>query len=193
MTTSPASIADVLEDGMVACLLGPAGSGTSRLLDGLAATNRPWPATAVVPQRLVLVDELTVGENLHLTALLGRRPPTDEEGWIECLGLGHLLGRAPASISVGEQQRTMIARALLADPALLLADEPIAHQAPLQAAAVMDALVRHARRGRKVVIATHDPAVAERADRVLDLDARPGPGGPVSPPRRPGGAPGPTR
>ena len=169
MTISEASVAAALEDGVVVCLLGPAASGTSRLLDAVAADHPPWPETAVIPQRVVLVGELTVGENLHLAGLLARRPPTDGQGWIEWLGLGHLLGRMPSSISVGEQQRTMIGRALLSDPSLLLADEPTAHQDPVRAGAVLGALVRHARRGRKVLMATHDPAVAARADRVVEL------------------------
>lgn len=169
MTVTEASVAAALEEDVVVCLLGPAASGTSRLLDAVAAGHPPWPQTAVIPQRVVLVDELTVGENLHLAALLGRRAPEDGQGWITELGLGHLLGRMPASISVGEQQRTMIGRALLADSALLLADEPTAHQDPVRAGVVLGALVRYARGGRMVLMATHDPAVAALADRVLEL------------------------
>ncbi len=85
------------------------------------------------------------------------------------LGLTGLEGRLPDELSVGEQQRTAVARALTCSPALLVADEPTAHQDEHHADQVMALLAERAAQGGAVLVATHDARMLERVDRVLHL------------------------
>ncbi|HYI60250.1 MAG TPA: ATP-binding cassette domain-containing protein, partial [Acidimicrobiales bacterium] len=77
--------------------------------------------------------------------------------------------RGGYEISVGERQRTMVARALVGEPAILLADEPVAHQDALRAEVVLALLRERADAGAAVVVATREPEIAALADRTLEL------------------------
>ncbi|MDE5879095.1 MAG: ATP-binding cassette domain-containing protein, partial [Desulfovibrio sp.] len=92
-----------------------------------------------------LLPFLTVGENMTLTARLGGMPDAEAEararGLAEALGVAHLTGAMPATLSVGARQRAAIVRALTPGPQLILADEPTAALDPLHAARVMDAFL----------------------------------------------------
>ena len=83
-----------------------------------------------MPQTLGLLEDLTIGENVMLPARLNEIDSADDHGdaLMRRFGLDHLIDRHPGEISLGEQQRTAVARALLLRPALVLADEPTAHQ-----------------------------------------------------------------
>ena len=85
------------------------------------------------------------------------------------VGLEERATHRPAQISGGQAQRVALCRALVNDPAVVLADEPTGNLDPANSAIVLDALGDMAASGRAVVIATHDPVVLERADRVLAL------------------------
>ena len=85
---------------------------------------------------------------------------------MERLGLVHLGERNPKAVSVGEQQRTAMARALYLRPRLLLADEPTAHQDRGWGQAVLDAMRDHADTGAAIVVVSHDPQTLEFCDRV---------------------------
>jgi predicted ABC-type transport system involved in lysophospholipase L1 biosynthesis ATPase subunit len=124
-----------------------------------------------------LVPYLSVLENVLLPARLAR-PGADAPDardraltLLERFGLQERLDHRPAELSTGERQRTAIARALLNDPWLLLADEPTGNLDTETGAAVMDCLAELHRAGKTIVLVTHDPGVDERAERVLKLRA----------------------
>jgi putative ABC transport system ATP-binding protein len=152
-----------------------------------------WREVAVLPQTLGLLDELTVGENVTLPLRLGRshggggagdaagRPAADDpDRLLARLGLDHLATRYPSEVSLGEQQRAALARAAVIRPAVLLADEPIAHQNVAWAETMMAAVRELADAGTSCLLATHNDVAFTLADRVLELEGgrlrpRPGP------------------
>jgi ABC-type lipoprotein export system ATPase subunit len=87
------------------------------------------------------------------------------------LDLVELADRMPEDTSMGQRQRAAIARSIVARPTVALIDEPTSHQDPQHARQVIDVLLAAARQGAVVLVATHDPAVVNAADRVIDLDA----------------------
>ncbi|SNS29290.1 putative ABC transport system ATP-binding protein [Geodermatophilus pulveris] len=197
--TALAGVDLAVAGGEVVALVGPSGSGKSTLLallcgwespdsgvlsyTGPLAGRRPetlgWSELALVPQALGLVADLPLADNVLLPARLrgdaaaaGPRAGDLMAG----VGIGHLAGRYPHETSLGEQQRAAVARALLLHPAVLLADEPTAHQDRGHADRLLDALVAAARAGTAVLLATHDEQALDRADRVLAMrDGRLGP------------------
>ncbi|OXM64582.1 ATP-binding cassette domain-containing protein [Amycolatopsis thermalba] len=172
--------------GELVVLTGPSGSGKSTLLmiaggwetpDGGEIVPRPplpevpvdrmsWRDLGFVPQSISLFEELTLADNLALA----RGGPGGAE-LLEALELGHLAARRPGEVSRGEQQRAAVARALVAAPSLVIADEPTSHQDHRRARLVLDLLRAAAVRGAAVLIASHDAAVVSRADREIRLDA----------------------
>jgi putative ABC transport system ATP-binding protein len=178
-----------VEQGEVVGLVGRSGSGKSTLLNLVAGWEEPdegsvrwfggegdgtprWRDVAVLPQRLGLLDELTVRGNVEWPARLDGDPArvrgrVDE--LLEALGLAQLEERLPREISVGEQQRTALARALVLSPRVVLADEPTGHQDDRTATAVFEVLRRAARDGTACLIATHNAEVAPYLDRVLRM------------------------
>lgn len=138
-------------------------------------------------QMFHLVPYLNVLENVALPGRLVRHAPnatsrleaarTDSSPTararelLERFGLQERLEHCPAELSTGERQRTAIARALLNDPWLLLADEPTGNLDTETGASVMDCLSDLHRAGKTIVLVTHDPGVEEHAGRVLKLRA----------------------
>jgi putative ABC transport system ATP-binding protein len=176
-----------LRAGELVGLVGRSGSGKTTLLNVVAGWEREdagsvvrpggggvpdWNELAVVPQKLGLLDEFTVRENLEYPARLsGRRDELREriEELMEAVGIAHLHRRYPKETSLGEQQRTAVARALVLSPALLLADEPTGHQDRVSEGRVLDVLSRAAAEGTCCLIATHNETLAPRLDRVLHM------------------------
>jgi putative ABC transport system ATP-binding protein len=190
--------ATVVLDGITAgvgegatCIAGPSGAGKStllRLLNRLADPDRGRVLyrgrdvrgldvlglrrdVCLVPQLPALLDG-TVADNVALgPKLAGRR--ADVPRALELAGLApSFAGRDAARLSVGEQQRVMVARALALEPAVLLLDEPTASLDARSRDAVEATLLSlRERPGLSYVMVTHDPAQAERlADRVLRLE-----------------------
>jgi ABC-type lipoprotein export system ATPase subunit len=185
--------------GELVALVGPSGSGKSTLLALLCGwetadsgtltyagrlADRPpaslgWPELALVPQALGLVPDLSLADNVLLPArlrgALGRKSSGDDEAreragqLLADFGIAHLADRYPHQASLGEQQRVAVARALLLRPAVLLADEPTAHQDRGHADRLLEALTAQAREGSAVLIATHDEIAWSRADRVMSM------------------------
>lgn len=178
--------------GEVAAVLGPSGSGKTTLLHLLAGLDRPtsgevwWgdlPVHASAPRALSAARAARVGlvfQDPHLlpeldalanVTLPGRiRGDADAargHELLDAVGLAARAGARPATLSGGERQRVAVARALYADPPLVLADEPTGSLDRANARGVFELLVRLAReRGRSVVMVTHDEGL------VADVDAR---------------------
>jgi putative ABC transport system ATP-binding protein len=158
--------------GQLAVVVGRSGSGKSTLLMMLGGwsepdagtitgvTSRAWSECAYVPQRFGLVPELTVADNIELPA----RGAAGSEELLARLALGELRDRYPAEISIGQQQRVAVARALVLQPRLLLIDEPTSHQDRRSAELVWSALSDAAAAGSACLIATHEPDARLRAD-----------------------------
>ena len=88
---------------------------------------------------------------------------------LDSFGLGHRLKHKPSELSGGERQRVAIARALMNNPKVLLADEPTGNLDEKTGAEILDLIAKQHRDGLTIVMVTHDPAIAERADRVVHL------------------------
>jgi ABC-type lipoprotein export system ATPase subunit len=183
-----------VEAGEVVAVLGRSGSGKSTLLHVLGGLDRPDAGTITLadqslteqsPRALArtrlrhvgfvfqsfhLIEELSGEENVLLPARLPGALRGGEQRarrLIRELGLAAIADRRPHELSGGEQQRLAIARALVNDPELVLADEPTGNLDQDNGATVL-ALLRNLTR-RAVVIVTHEPEAAAIADRVLHL------------------------
>lgn len=184
-----------LAPGEHAVLLGPSGSGKTTLLHVLAGILPPsagevllgadnlygprhddrWRAAliGVVPQKLHLVGALSALDNLRVAQMLAGTPDdAAARALLTQLGLGAHLHKRPAQLSLGQQQRCAIARAVVNRPRLLLADEPTSALDSANAAAAIDLLVTTADAcGATLVVATHDERVRARLARVITLQA----------------------
>ena len=177
-------------------LLGPSGSGKSSLMAVLSGLERASGGAVqvagfdfylldedalaiarrgrigIVLQAFHLLPTMTALENVAVPLeLAGERDAfsraADE---LAAVGLGHRVDHYPAQLSGGEQQRVAIARALVGRPALLFADEPTGNLDTVTGAAIMDMLfARHAESGATLFVITHDPALAARCARVVEL------------------------
>lgn len=130
----------------------------------------------VVFQDFKLIETLSVFENVALTldvrGVARRQLRPRVEAVLEQVGLAHRRNVLPARLSGGEQQRASIARALVADPRIVLADEPTGNLDPGRSVDIMNLLRDINIRGATVVVATHDPSLIERyRNRVIGLDA----------------------
>jgi len=126
----------------------------------------------IVFQAFHLIPTMTALENVALPLELGGRrdaSPVAARG-LAAVGLGHRLTHYPGQLSGGEQQRVAIARAFIAEPKLLLADEPTGNLDVATGRLVIDCLFEHqARHGTTLLLITHDPGVAERCERQIHL------------------------
>jgi len=160
------------EPGELVAIIGPNGAGKTTLLSILAGTLKPDGGTVDspngdvgwVPQQAALYRRLTVEENLLLFARLeGRDDPRGAvEEMLALTGLEERRGELVARLSGGNQQRVNIAIGLLAQPAVLLLDEPSVGLDPRQRARLWAFIAGLAERGASVVFSTHDIQEAER-------------------------------
>ena len=184
-----------LQAGEVVAIVGRSGSGKSTLLHLLGALDRPDSGSidlagtridtatekeltrirrsqiGFVFQAFHLLPELTGMENVLLPARLGGAPDAIARGkdLVAGLGLTEEAERLPTVLSGGEQQRLAVARALVNDPVLLLADEPTGNLDPESGAEVLRLLQRAASAGKAVLLVTHQDDAIAIADRVLRL------------------------
>ena len=175
-----------LRAGELGVLLGRSGSGKSTLLMAIAGWLRPhsgtvsiaevaqrapsWTELSYLAQRFALMPELSVADNVTLPERLRRGSVgTTHATLVESLGLAGLGARFPAQISVGQQQRTALARALTPIPRVVIADEPTSHQDARSARLVWAALHAACGDGAACLVATNDAAAAAHGDRVWTI------------------------
>ena len=184
-------------EGESVAIVGPSGCGKSTLLCLLGGLERPTAGTVQLAQRRLeempeaglsrlrrralgfvfqafhLVDELTALENVELPALLAgashRKARARATGLLEQVGLTDRAEHLPSALSGGQRQRVAIARALANGPAVVLADEPTGNLDTEAAADVLALFDELHQSGRTVVLITHEPDVALRADRTVRL------------------------
>jgi putative ABC transport system ATP-binding protein len=187
--------------GEFLAVMGPSGCGKSTLLNILGLIDSPtsgeyWfmgediahcseeqltlrrrAGVGFVFQNFNLIDDLNVAENVEV-GLIYRRVPTAERrrrvtAALERVDLAHRAKHLPKQLSGGQQQRVAVARALVSDPRVILADEPTGNLDTANGDAVMQMLSGVANGGTTIVMVTHSETHANRADRVVHmLDGR---------------------
>jgi putative ABC transport system ATP-binding protein len=186
-----------IDHGEYVAIMGPSGSGKSTLMNILGFLERPDggvyrfegndlsnadddrrsavrnSSIGFVFQQFHLLDVATALQNVTLPLLYAHGDVGDMaargRAALESVGLGHRLHHAPGEMSGGEQQRLAVARALINNPAVILADEPTGNLDSKSGSDVLELFAELHRAGRTFVVVTHDPAVAGRAQRILKL------------------------
>lgn len=186
-----------VEKGEFVAIVGPSGSGKSTLLHILGGVDRPTSgrvlvdgadvyqmdenALAIFRRRQIgliyqfynLIPVLNVEENITLPLLLDGRKvdPFRLQNLVEKLGLGERLGHLPSQLSGGQQQRVSIGRALIASPALVLADEPTGNLDSKNSGEIIGLLKDfHRTLDQTLLIITHDERIALQADRIIAIE-----------------------
>jgi putative ABC transport system ATP-binding protein len=185
--------------GEFLALMGPSGSGKTTLLNLLSGIDSPTTGSMVIAgvelaklsrreltkwranhvgyifQLYHLVPVLTAFENVELPLLLAPMSKKERHARVETalslVGLSDRMHHTPAELSGGQEQRVAIARAVVADPPLLVADEPTGDLDRESAVRILDLIRQLARdHGKTIVMVTHDAKAAAAADRTLHLD-----------------------
>jgi putative ABC transport system ATP-binding protein len=190
-----------IADGEFVAIMGPSGCGKSTLLNLMGMLDSPSSGSYVfngqevagmpearladvrkanigfIFQSFNLVDELSVRENIELALLyhdvsaVERKRRTDEV--MDRVGIAHRARHRPNQLSGGQQQRVAVARALVAEPKLILADEPTGNLDTNHGEEVMRMLQQLNAEGSTIVMVTHSPAHADHASRIVHmLDGR---------------------
>jgi putative ABC transport system ATP-binding protein len=187
-----------VESGEFLAVMGPSGCGKSTLLYLIGGLDRPSGGQVIIKDQDLnklsddaltrlrrreigfvfqfynLIPVLTATENAAMPLLLDgtrtSKAKAKAREWLEKVGLGDRLNNRPDQLSGGQQQRVAVARALVAEPELILADEPTGNLDTHSSEEIADLLRQVANQwGRAVVMVTHDPNVAAHADRILFL------------------------
>ena len=188
-------------EGEYVAVMGPSGCGKSTLLNILGAIDRPTSGRyffrnheltemseaqlaklrrdnlGFVFQSFNLIDELTIYENIELGVIYRRWPGRTRRERVEAamdrVGIAHRARHYPHQLSGGQQQRAAIARAIVGQPSLILADEPTGNLDTENGAQVMHILQSLNDEGATIVMVTHSPSHADQAKRRIDmLDGR---------------------
>jgi putative ABC transport system ATP-binding protein len=187
--------------GEFVAIMGPSGCGKSTLLNVMGMLDSPSSGSYLfdgqevaslgeaklakvrkekigfIFQSFNLVDELTVRENIELALLYHSVPASERKARVEAVmdrvGIAHRARHRPSQLSGGQQQRVAVARALVAEPKLILADEPTGNLDTNHGEEVMRMLQTLNAAGSTIVMVTHSPAHADYASRVVNmLDGR---------------------
>ena len=190
-----ADVSFTLDQGEYAAIMGESGSGKTTLLNILAALDRPTAGNVLLSGRDIttlgekalsafrrdslgfvfqdfnLLDTFSLRDNIFLPLVLaGKKYPEMKRRLAplaEQLGIGKLLDKYPYEVSGGQKQRCAVARALITQPKLVLADEPTGALDSRAADGLMDLFTRINAAGQTVLMVTHSTAAASRAGRVL--------------------------
>jgi putative ABC transport system ATP-binding protein len=186
-----------VERGEFASIVGPSGCGKSTLLHLLGGLARPTAGRILVDgvsmsvaddaertrirrekigfvfQRFNLFPTLTVRGNLEIAKQIqgdGTLSRERAKALVDMVGLGHKLDMKPLDLSAGEQQRIAIARALVNDPAIVLADEPTGNLDSRNSRLILDLFSDlNRRRGQTIVMITHNPEAAQVGHRIIEM------------------------
>jgi putative ABC transport system ATP-binding protein len=187
-----------VDEGEFVAITGASGSGKSTLLHMLGGITRPSAGRVLLEgvdlatldddalaeirrrrigfvfQRYNLLPELSLAENVALPLVLDgvaeARCRDAARHALEAVGLAHRADHRPDALSGGEQQRGAVARALVTDPAIVLADEPTGALDSVNSGVVLELLQRLVRdRRQTVILVTHDPGIAAAAGRVVRM------------------------
>jgi len=191
-----------VQAGERVCLMGPSGSGKSTLLNLIGCIDTPTQGSVVVDgedtgrladarlsdfrnrrmgfifQSFNLIPVLSVFENVEYPLLLQKVPARERRARVEELlakvGIAEYARRSPENLSGGQRQRVSIARALVARPRLVIADEPTASLDHATGSSIMQLMVEmNESEGATLIFSTHDPAVSRYARRIVKmLDGR---------------------
>lgn len=188
-----------IASGEFVAILGPSGSGKTTLLSILGGMMTPtegqvWlndeslyelsvderakrrqETLGFVFQSFNLIPYLTARENVQIPLCIGgcsvQQQRERAEEMLASFGLRDRLHHKPSELSVGQQQRVALARTLVTNPKVILADEPTGNLDPDSRELVLSSLEQCQTEGRTVVMVTHDPVAANRASRILRLNA----------------------
>ena len=186
-----------IDRGSFVAIMGRSGSGKSTLLNLIGCLDFPTSGRVLLDgsdtgalddraqsrlrnrmvgflfQSFNLIPQMTVRENVETALVYGEKPQAEwrerSEELLARLGILERASHKPGELSGGEAQRAALARALVNGPELLLADEPTGNLDSRTGEEVLGLLRELPAEGRTLVLVTHDPAIAERADRVLSL------------------------
>jgi putative ABC transport system ATP-binding protein len=181
------------------CLMGPSGSGKTTLLNLIAGLDQPTSGTITVGDQVIsamsesqlarwrtrnvgfvfqfyyLLPVLTAYENVELPLLLlpltARQRRDQVMRALDLVGLSDRVRHRPGQLSGGQQQRVGIARAIVTDPTLIVADEPTGDLDSKSADEILTILeLLRSQLGKTIIMVTHDPHAAERSQRILHLE-----------------------
>ena len=182
--------------GEFVAIVGASGSGKSTLMHLIGGVDRPTSGSVIVDGNEIfkqneselaifrrrnigliyqfynLIPTLTAEENIMLPRLLDNRKPDGDKLWtiLETIGLSDREKHLPSELSGGQQQRVSIGRALINDPAIILADEPTGNLDSKSSREIIDLLkLSNKRYNQTLLIITHDEKIALQADRIITI------------------------
>jgi putative ABC transport system ATP-binding protein len=186
-----------IKSGEVVSIMGPSGSGKSTMMNTLGCLDRPTSGEYFLDNervsdlnddQLATIRNRKIGFIFQSFMLLGRETALANVGLplryagaqngiseraraaLESVGLGDRLHHKPTELSGGQQQRVAIARSLINNPSILMADEPTGNLDSRSGREIMELILKlNKERGTTVVVVTHDPRIAEQTNRVITL------------------------
>jgi putative ABC transport system ATP-binding protein len=186
-----------IKQGEFVAIMGPSGCGKSTLLNIIGMLDSPTSGDyffqeeniagynesklaiirkhniGFIFQSFNLIDELTVAENIELALLYHKVPAAERKARVakvmDKVGIAHRANHMPSQLSGGQQQRVAVARAVVGDQAMILADEPTGNLDSAHGQEVMEMLQALNAEGTTIVMVTHSPAHADYAKRTINL------------------------